>query len=321
MPVNQCIILAAGYGTRMGEIGKQLPKVMWPLFQYNLLETQILFASTLGMTKFYINIHFQADSIKISDELREKFTIELIREKNLLGSGGGIHNILKNSSIDKASPLLILNSDAYFMLTKKDIERSLESLMQSDAAVSLFPIPCLEKDSYNRLITKNNKLIKVSSRDDSSESNITYAGVAVCLPKRLSLSVGESSFFNSVANYKNNEVLVAPSLEWEFLDFGTSDRYFREIMNFMKDLKSKKKSSFIDFMTAFILKEDDLDLQLMSYNCEYPKILNFSNTKIDIENKSKKDFVIFDYNNKSGKFLKDDQSGIIYKNIFQEETK
>ena len=44
MIVENALILAAGAGTRMGEIGKVLPKVLWPVFECSLLELEVLYA-------------------------------------------------------------------------------------------------------------------------------------------------------------------------------------------------------------------------------------------------------------------------------------
>jgi len=41
MQIDYCLILAAGFGTRMGKIGKKLPKVHGPDFEKSLLELQV----------------------------------------------------------------------------------------------------------------------------------------------------------------------------------------------------------------------------------------------------------------------------------------
>ena len=57
MKVDNILILAAGKGTRMGEIGKKIPKVLWPIFDKTLLEWQILYAKQfVGNAQIYINI-------------------------------------------------------------------------------------------------------------------------------------------------------------------------------------------------------------------------------------------------------------------------
>ncbi|MBT7611426.1 MAG: NTP transferase domain-containing protein [Bacteriovoracaceae bacterium] len=314
MSIDQCIILAAGYGTRMGEIGKKLPKVMWPLFEYSLLETQIVYASSLGISNVYINIYHQAELIDVRAELKAKVNITFVHEKALLGSGGGIHNILNYSSIKCDKPILILNSDAYLMLNKENLEKSLSKLEASDAAVILFPVPCLASDPYNRLITKNEKLIKISEANDSSESDLTYAGVAICLPSRVAKSSGKSSFFRTIADYKNKDVLVEQYRSWEFVDFGTSSRYFNEIFRVLENIRKEKRSPFLDFMKKRIINNDNLNSENNSYRSKHMNHINFSGS----EDRSQNEFMQIAFS-KSSIDLDGEESGIVFANIFQKE--
>ena len=57
MKVDNVLILAAGAGTRMGEIGKKLPKVLWPVFEKSILELEVLYAEELGAQNIYINTY------------------------------------------------------------------------------------------------------------------------------------------------------------------------------------------------------------------------------------------------------------------------
>ena len=44
MKVDNALILAAGKGTRMGNVGKILPKVIWPIFEKTILELEVAYA-------------------------------------------------------------------------------------------------------------------------------------------------------------------------------------------------------------------------------------------------------------------------------------
>ena len=53
MRVDECLIFSAGLGTRMGELGRILPKPAWPLFETTLLGAQIEFALELGCRRIF----------------------------------------------------------------------------------------------------------------------------------------------------------------------------------------------------------------------------------------------------------------------------
>ena len=87
MQIDYCLILAAGFGTRMGEIGKSLPKVLWPIFERSLLELQVEYAKSLGIQKIFINLHHQKDIIL--DYVQNKSVFEG-KKVGLILTGGNV---------------------------------------------------------------------------------------------------------------------------------------------------------------------------------------------------------------------------------------
>ncbi len=73
MQVKNALILAAGKGTRMGEIGKRLPKVLWPIFEKSALELEVAYAKELGAENIYINSHHYTDELLSFVEKRPQF--------------------------------------------------------------------------------------------------------------------------------------------------------------------------------------------------------------------------------------------------------
>ena len=108
MPIDYCLILAAGFGTRMGEIGKHLPKVMWPVFEKTLLELQVSYARSLGIKNIYINLHYMGETIEKFCKEKSSFEgVQLLWEKpEILDIGGAIHQLARLPEVD--SILLII---------------------------------------------------------------------------------------------------------------------------------------------------------------------------------------------------------------------
>lgn len=233
----------------MGVIGESLPKVMWPFFNYSLLEGQVLFAHSLGVEKVYINTHHQADKIFISDEIKNKVDVTFVHEEKILGSGGGIHNIINTTDLDRNEPLLVLNADLFYLIDEKAIGEARELLeSHQEGACCLFPVECKEGESYNRLVIEDGLLKEITPKDKPGDSSITYSGVCLCYPSRLEKSEGESAFFTTVANYKEVSVPVTKAGEWDYWDFGTYQQYYQQMKNIVELLKKNEESKILTFI-------------------------------------------------------------------------
>src|SRR5690606_6913691 len=113
MLIERAFILAAGKGTRMGEIGKRLPKVLWPLFDSTLLGLQIEFLKNIGVKNITLNSHHLHD--QMTTYLSRTYPeVQSLHEQELLDAGGGVHNYLANTNYFE--PTYIMNSDQYLEL-------------------------------------------------------------------------------------------------------------------------------------------------------------------------------------------------------------
>ena len=88
------MILCAGFGTRMLNLTRSTPK---PLLKYKnkvLLKNTIDFFTNIGCDEILINTHYLHNKIKkYLDKNYKKYPIQIIYEKKLLGTGGGVKNI------------------------------------------------------------------------------------------------------------------------------------------------------------------------------------------------------------------------------------
>ena len=205
MKIDSCLILSAGFGTRMGPIGKILPKPLWPLFERKILELQIKFAQTLGIKKIYVNVHHchahMGQFIDIYNQ-NNSIKINLLHEPNLLGSGGGVHNL---ASYEKyTGVLLYLAGDQFYFFDQVYFELA-KDLISSHGAV-LFGLKVNKSDFYNRLFIENNILKKINGPESSSL--ITFSGMGLINLEKLKPTPGISSFFDSVANFKGKKIYI-----------------------------------------------------------------------------------------------------------------
>ena len=97
------LILAAGLGTRMGDLTKDLPKPLLPVKGKPLIDYTFDLIEPLQTKNIFVNTHYHADLIQayISKNYEN---IKISFEPEILGTGGGIKKIHQND-------LLVLNTD------------------------------------------------------------------------------------------------------------------------------------------------------------------------------------------------------------------
>ncbi|MGM0666021.1 MAG: nucleotidyltransferase family protein [Bacteroidota bacterium] len=108
----KAMILAAGYGTRLGTISKEKPKVLLELNGMSVLEKILLKLGSHGFNDVIINVHHLA--VMIMDEvdgLREKLNMKITisdERDELLDTGGGLY---RARDFFDEKPFLVYNGD------------------------------------------------------------------------------------------------------------------------------------------------------------------------------------------------------------------
>ncbi len=89
------MILAAGRGTRLGELGRTVPKVLVDVGGEPLLARQIRYLKDGGARRIVVNAHHLADQIEdFAANHPDAADIEVVVESTLLGTAGGVRNAL-----------------------------------------------------------------------------------------------------------------------------------------------------------------------------------------------------------------------------------
>lgn len=255
MSINSCLVLSAGKGTRMGEIGKVFPKPLWPVFEKRLLEIQLDYLRPLNLKNVFINTHHCASMIEEYLD-KKNISIEVLYEKELLGSGGGIHNCV-NKIKNKKGYLLVINSDQIYF---SDVDKIKDiALKYPNEKAILFSMKVSAQSNYNEVVTVENNLVKIAKSDGKNEEYETFSGISLINIGNLDIVDGDSSFFDTVANYKEEKIKMFPLNEDRVIDFGTSSKY-------VEGIEELKKLSHDFIIKNRIVIEDKLDLKNDSYS-------------------------------------------------------
>ena len=201
----KAMILAAGFGKRLGHLTQSTPKPLikvkgQPLIKYHL--SKLLAAD---YSQIVINTHYLSDEIInfVENEFNNDPRITFSIEKEILGTGGGIKKALHHFGNDD---FLVLNSDIYSDLDYK--------YFKSFTSPTLFAVETKNQGDFN---IKNSKVCLETTK------NYTWMG----------FSVVNAEVFNHVAHLKfhywddclkrhassNNLYAEIPKINW--YDVGT----------------------------------------------------------------------------------------------------
>ena len=139
------MIMAAGYGNRMGELTRELPKPLLPLTpQLTILDTVVAKLVRSGIERIVINCHYQAEKIRAHFRWRtpEKAEIIFSDEPVLLGSGGGIG---RAEPYFEGETILVTNAD---VLCTVDIRDLFRRHIEAGAVASMNILPSRNADAY-----------------------------------------------------------------------------------------------------------------------------------------------------------------------------
>ena len=112
MPDFTLMILSAGFGTRMNNLTKNIPKPLLKIYNTTLLNNTISFFEKVGCNKFIINTHYLYK--QINDYINLNFSdknIISIYEPEILDTGGGVKNAIE---FFENKNLLVTNCDIFW---------------------------------------------------------------------------------------------------------------------------------------------------------------------------------------------------------------
>ncbi len=110
MKINTALILCAGFGKRLNPITLETPKPLIKINDITLIEHCIELLINLGIKKILINTFYLKEKFyEFFKKKKYEINIEIIEDgNNILNTGGGILNLIKNSNDEN---FLVFNPD------------------------------------------------------------------------------------------------------------------------------------------------------------------------------------------------------------------
>ena len=149
------LILAAGYGMRMDNLTKDIPKPLLKIKNKTLISYAIDLIKNMSFDKIYINTHYKHNMLErfISENYPD---IKISYEETILGTGGGIKNIQRNDTV-------ILNTDNLWDQSfENELEKSIKFFDENKSFDSVLLIN--SKNNNFDLEVNNEGLINFPSK-------------------------------------------------------------------------------------------------------------------------------------------------------------
>ena len=182
MKLNTAMIMAAGFGTRMGALTESTPKPMLPLRGRPMIEHTLDHVRGAGIATAVINLHYRGDRIR---EYLDGCTAPEIRfseeQPDILDTGGGIMQALPMLGPD---PFCVLNSDAVF-LGSNPIRILMQHWDDETTDALLLKVPKQRAIAYTREgdFFLDEATGKPTRRGDADSAPYVYAGVQIIRPE------------------------------------------------------------------------------------------------------------------------------------------
>ncbi len=164
------LIFAAGLGTRLRPITLTTPKPLVKVNEKPILEYQIDWFVSLGISEIFINTHYlSAQFLYLTEKYKDQCKIILINEPEILGHGGTLVEVFKHTD----NQILTCNGDTIIKISNEDIQKLIE--LQNAIVLYKKDSDVLGFDEENNLIRLRDMKISNSKETYSAD----FAGIAV----------------------------------------------------------------------------------------------------------------------------------------------
>ncbi|MCL4788750.1 MAG: nucleotidyltransferase family protein [Verrucomicrobia bacterium] len=182
----KAMLLCAGYGTRLGELTREIPKPMLPLNHYPMLAYLIAHLKRQGFDEIAINLHFKPELIQnyFGDGSRFGVKLTYSHEPVLLGTAGGVKNVERFLRAEPA--FLVQYGD---ILTDQDFTVMLRFHRERSALITLLVHQRARSNSVVALDAERRITSFVERPTEEARQGQTSpwvnSGVCVCAPEVL----------------------------------------------------------------------------------------------------------------------------------------
>jgi MurNAc alpha-1-phosphate uridylyltransferase len=175
MQIKKAMILAAGYGKRMFPLTQKTPKPLIKIGPKNLLERTIELLIKIGVKEIVLNTYHLSHEIeKFLKNKNYEVSIDLIKEEELLNTGGGIFNATKQF---KDEPFFVLNPDTIWSKNYYEELKVLENFYFTNKKPVLLLVD--KKKSYDKSFKGDFNFSNYQTVSREKNNNYIFTGAQI----------------------------------------------------------------------------------------------------------------------------------------------
>jgi NDP-sugar pyrophosphorylase family protein len=188
----KAMVLCAGFGTRLGDLTREIPKPMLRLGDRPMLEHILRHLKQHGFDQVAVNLHFMPSVIKdyFADGSRWGVRLSYSYEPQLLGTAGGTKRV--ESFFQGDEPFLIQYGD---IVTNQDFTAMLDFHRRRDALATLLVHQRARSNSMLSIDSAGcvEQFLErpLDTQRDSISQNWVFSGILICQPKLLEMIPGD----------------------------------------------------------------------------------------------------------------------------------
>lgn len=200
----KAMILAAGLGTRLGELTRSKPKCLVEVHGKTLLEHAIDRLKDAGVDYVVINTHHYAEQVSAFVRSRSNFgvALHLTHEPELLETGGGLYHAREH--FKEENEFFVCNADVYHRL---DLLSALHEQQQNAPVATL--VVMSRKTKRYLVFDSNQELVgrvdgqgePVLVRDAPVQNLLAFSGLQIATPRLFEYCSGMPEKFSIIEAY------------------------------------------------------------------------------------------------------------------------
>ena len=200
----KALVLAAGRGSRLGNITENLPKPLVEVKNKPVIDYLIRKLIDLNVSEIFINMHYKHELLeKFIRDSNYRTKITLIYEPELLGTAGTLKSLIDVLSTED---FIVMHADNYFQDDLKILKQK-HLATNSDYLITLGTFLVLNPEKFGTFeLTDDHDVIKFFEKQKDSPSKIANSAIYFMKP-------GIKEVVNTLNEYENDISLhVIPKL-------------------------------------------------------------------------------------------------------------